>query len=303
MLNINVPRLQFEVESIMAWINANHANQRSLADDGVLPLETLGHGNYGSAYRLVNFPGLVLKLCWKYDDGYPLYIRAVHNMGARKYDWMPDIYALGGSELDGGTFWCVLKEYTDRCEGLDYWQDTHPAWYRSGGYDIANAINTATGKVYADESAVPRHLRQFMEQYREFVRPLGRRVESYMHPGNVLWDGDRFVITDPWAGCADKREAHRIIEGISQCQSVPVTAASLLSAKNSARHQPRSPKDVPFWIAKRGLKHGELRCLSVSVPSTKSRVRSPGFSFNTDFASLELRASETFVPAFDWSTF
>lgn len=279
MLNINVPRLQFEAESIVAWIKANPCNPRALTSAN-LPVELLGEGNYGVAYRLLNFPGMVLKLCWDPEDAYPLYVRAVMALGAKAKPWMPDVYALGGDEFND-TFWCVTKEYTDPCKDVPHWMDSHPEWLAVGGDHIQNAVNRTNPRSWLTDPIDPAW-QQFADEYAEFMRPFVGLVQSFMHPGNALLDGDQFKITDPWSSSHNKAEVYQILRNL-QCPSAPVTAASLLSAKNSARHQPRTPNDLPFWIGKRGLKHGELRCLAVSVPNTKSRVRSPGFSSDLTF--------------------
>lgn len=299
MLNVNVPRLQFEAESILAWIKANPCNPRALEfrAGGVLPVELLGEGNYGVAYRLTNFPGMVLKLCWDPADAYPLYIRAVHKLGRHAKRWMPEVYALGGCEMTD-TFWCVIKEYIDPCKGVSHWDESEPEWLAMGGKHIQTAVNCTNPSTFLRDEHHP-SWQWFADEYAAFVAPFRGLVQSYMHPGNALLDSSgHFIITDPWSSSYEKREANHVLENLP-CPSAQATAASLLSAKNSARHQPHSWNDKPFWSERHGLKHGELHCLAVSVPSTKSRARSHGFSFDPDFTSLEIRASQAFYPTFN----
>lgn len=290
MLNINVPRLQFEAESIVAWIKANPCNPRALTSAN-LPVELLGEGNYGVAYRLLNFPGMVLKLCWDPEDAYPLYVRAVMALGAKAKPWMPDVYALGGDELRD-TFWCVTKEYTDPCRGVPHWGDNNQAWLDIGGDQIQSAVNRTNPRSWLVDPIDP-EWQWFADEYAEFMRPFVGLVQSFMHPGNALLDGDQFKITDPWSSSYHKAEVHQILRNL-QCPSAPVTAASPQSEPSYAPSQQLWQNGTLSLKGKHGLKHGELSCLAVSVPIMKSRVQSPGFNFNTDFASLELRVADHF---------
>lgn len=294
MLNINVPRLQFEAESIVAWIKANPCNPRALTSAN-LPVELLGEGNYGVAYRLLNFPGMVLKLCWDPEDAYPLYVRAVLALGAAAKSWMPDVYALGGDEVNG-TFWCVTKEYRDPCKGVPHWSDSNPEWVAFGGDQIQNAVNRTNPRSWLVDPIDPTW-QQFADEYAEFMRPFVGLVQSFMHPGNALLDGDQFKITDPWSSSHNKAEVHQILRNL-QCPSAQVVAASQPSAPNSAPSQQPSLSVMQSWNGKRSLKHGELSCLAVSVPITKSRVQSPGFSSN-----LHFRFNRFDLTDFDTDTF
>ncbi len=258
-------------------------------------MELLGEGNYGVAYRLLNFPGMVLKLCWDPEDAYPLYVRAVLALGARAKPWMPDVYALGGDERHG-TFWCVTKEYTDPCKGVPHWQEWNPEWEAIGGKQIQNAINRTNPRSYITEDVEPAW-QQLADEYAAFMEPFRGLVQSFMHPGNALLDGDQIKITDPWSSSCYKRKVHHILENLP-CPSEPVTAASPQSAPSCAPNQQHFQSVMQSWSAKRGLKHGELSCLAVSVPITKSRVQSPGFSSN-----LHFRFNRFDLTDFDMDTF
>lgn len=195
---MTIGRLQFECGNLCRWAYENGG----CMPEHMLPVEQavirIGVSScYGSAWKLKNFPGLVLKLCFRPDDGYPTFIRKYAVNG--KNSWAPRVFAHGGDECNGG-FWCVLPEY----ECVDY----------AASYDYRphkGTRNRAQAMAFLDTlDWVPDEYRDMYRlnsrnstvagQARKAIREmLDAGASSDMHSGNFMYDPTRghMVVIDP----------------------------------------------------------------------------------------------------------
>lgn len=201
---MTIGRLQFECQNVADWITANSMCMTSDVCK-FLPVDLLGTGHYGTALRLRNFPGLVLKLCRSECDGYPEWIRSVVH-AKRRERWMPQVFLYGGKEGHGGCFWCVLPEYTNP------WG--HDAHYTDQRFSDAWPFHAKSLVFHWEKSEaffaarrLPREDRRQLRRFKQFLKDSGLEACGglYMHAGNALKDGEQWIITDPIAGMYDEK--------------------------------------------------------------------------------------------------
>lgn len=211
MLPADTTLFQLKMETIAAWVRDNQG--QVFGGNHTFPVVVLSSGNYGTCLKLLDYPGMVMKICRDSHDGYPAYIRAVIKT-KRPKKWMPKILAHGGHEVMTGMFWCVMPEY-DNPTGHQTWGNDS-GWYANGGAMIEDACRTGTNliakrsvteSIWSDGPVVThrkeprdRKERRFFRQVREFLRPMSEAGATiYMHPNNALLDGKQWIITDPVA--------------------------------------------------------------------------------------------------------
>lgn len=224
-------RLNMECQGAVDWIIANRTAKNGFislpcrADyetetavyDLHLPLKYLGGGAYGRAYAMKNWPGLVLKLCTDKTDLYPEYIRAIAELNL-KDSMLPRVFAHGGDELNG-VFWCVLPEYK---QIDDYQKWDGGSWsgedafvgtikYVVDAVTMAALVPAVRSEFDWDAGGVIRLRadRGLSKKQRRTVRKLRmvmphiHKLTSYgydLHMYNVMMDGGKPVITDPFGG-------------------------------------------------------------------------------------------------------
>ena len=215
---MTIGRLQFECENLCRWAYENGGQM----PEHMLPVEQavvkIGVSScYGSAWRLKNFPGLVLKLCFRADDGYPAFIRKYAVNG--KNAWAPRVFAHGGDECNGG-FWCVLPEY----ECMD-----HAASYYNTRQYYKGTRHRAQAMAFLDTlDWVPNEYRGLYRlnsrnstvvgQARKAIRAMiDAGAQSDMHSGNFMYDPTRrhMVVIDPVGGWQPEDKAE--FEGGRSC--------------------------------------------------------------------------------------
>ena len=201
--------LRIECEAIAAWCTANkELPWADTVEQLRLPMTFLGGGYFGKAYALHNFPGLVVKLCRDKNDLYPEFARRVHS-GKSKAACLPRVFMVGGDELDGGTFWCVLPKYTTIRE--KQWNG------EQGLYNVVTSLTTTAMQpaMFADfdwysggirriraDRGLSKKQRREVRVLRDVLAPIAK-YSSFgldIHIGNVMLDGEQFVITDPLPG-------------------------------------------------------------------------------------------------------
>jgi hypothetical protein len=213
-----------EMAALARLVKDNGSDFFERCEHTTFPVRVLGSGNFGVAFSLDQYPGLVLKVCRDRYDGYPEYIRAVARLGARRKRWMPEVLAHGGDEQD--VFWCVLPLYTDPAAANGNWSKEHERWNAAGGGLIEDACSSHSlepvkhNVMCWDTMALVKRKRKdsgtkaerrFKRQVREFLAPMkdyGAGV--YMHPHNALLDGKQWILTDPIASwCMAEKEEYR----------------------------------------------------------------------------------------------
>lgn len=210
----DVTEFEVEMSALAQLVRENRSDFFHKDFSRNFPVKVLGSGYYGVAFSLLNYPGLVLKVCMSSEDGYPEYIRQVAKLGARRKRWMPEVLAHGGCETE--VFWCVLPEYTDPAsDTIGNWPDQDSPFYKEGGEAVLTAFgpNNMTARKltvsrFIDDQFVTgtKHIkipgtkaeRRFARQVRKFFRPMRQAGAGvYMHAHNALKDGDQWIITDP----------------------------------------------------------------------------------------------------------
>lgn len=215
---------ELEVSAVVQLVMDNPPSAlRAMVSEMTIPLTLLGEGNYGAAFSFVKYPNMVLKVCRCESDGYPEYIRQVAKLGVKRKRWMPEVLAHGGSEMGGGSFWCVLPKYDNPAgEGVGY-RNVGDGWKHAGGYELEAAMNGGmlVGQFRNKQhdwysgnmgyvgprllSRLPKALRRDMRQIRAFIGPMvNAGADVYMHAGNALKKGNQWIITDPIAGWYSK---------------------------------------------------------------------------------------------------
>lgn len=200
--SITIGRLEFDCTNIAAWLYANpHCVHRW--QDMPLPIEQIGlrttgsvtrlsGGHYGAVFKLEGYPGLILKVCIKADDGYPEYIRSVAVKHAPK--WAPKIFAHGGDETTGA-FWCVMPAY-EEARTSAYCKD-----YRSEALHMMDTVQDTD--YWSDKVGVVRrneYVRTHRKQIQDLIWPmLEAGALEDMHGGNIMFDPTlgHHIITDP----------------------------------------------------------------------------------------------------------
>lgn len=171
-----IGRIEFDCESIVAWL---HANGGKLPEGAALPISLqaspMGSPScYGAVYRLLNYPGLVLKVCFNPRDGYPEYIRQ-HAIRKPKA-WAPKVFAYGGDEARGG-FWCVMPTYSP-VDHIDY-------------HDLPRKVRSVFDMVgrLAIHYRVPEWTRTVAHDLQAAIAAMRKHYASVdMHTGNLMVD-------------------------------------------------------------------------------------------------------------------
>lgn len=197
---IHVSHLEFTCRNIAAWAPANGFRRDGIPS--TLPIEFLGGGFFGSCYRLLDYPGLVIKMCNYSYDGYPEYIRQVAKLSNPKA-WMPKVFMYEGDETSG-VFWCVLPEYTNPWGHEGSWR---AAWGAEGTWilHVNDTLNNGWLSARERRQKIRSLVRERGErkqamQLMEFLEPMcAAGGQVYLHAKNALRDGNRWVVTDPIA--------------------------------------------------------------------------------------------------------
>jgi hypothetical protein len=206
--SITVGKLEFDCANICAWVRDNESRVRRgeflplpiEVVDRIGPVSKLDNGCFGGVYKLLGYPGLILKLCFRKDDGYPEFIRSI--AVKRQPKWAPVIFAHGGDECEGG-FWCVMPEYQEvRCQRRDIPLAEPMHLMRAAGY-------YGWDTDYKSNEFVRTH-RSDIEISLSRMHRAGAWEDC--HSGNIMYDPVRkhHVITDP-IGCwePEHKEAYR----------------------------------------------------------------------------------------------
>lgn len=175
-------------------------------------VELIGTGYWGKCYRLVNYPGLVIKLCAKERDAFPVYIRYLQ-MQDKKYKWMPRIIATGGCEVYN-CFWCVMPEYQSIRESNYYQEGVAEVpilgqfkgayeqfkqdimWIKEQEIDIDYLVSRETSANHL--ISLRRVLWHLAKQINSFDNNGGLAID--IHSGNLVWDSTRecMILLDPF---------------------------------------------------------------------------------------------------------